>query len=208
LKFFKEDGMACKKYLEMAVEEIDGELEDSRSLLLMRHLVSCESCRMRYESHLRLCDIMRKEAAGDYIAVPESFSSSVMAGIERDIPQTVKIPDYGTSPAYAIISSLRSISFSPASLYPIAALSALLIVVIAGLRYEKTGSSDTAGLPLANARVIKAESMDKKVLKAEVDKADLSYYLSRHEAKAYRSSGKSISRNSNLIYTSYNAGNR
>jgi len=204
LKFFKEDGMACKKYLEMAVEEIDGELEDSRSLLLMRHLVSCESCRMHYEGHLRLCDIMRKEAAGDYIAVPESFSSSVMAGIERDISQTAQIPDYGTSAVYGIMSRLRSISFSPASLYPIAALSALLIVVIAGLRY----SSDTPGMPLANARVIKAESMDKKVLKAEVDKNDLSYYLSRHEAKAYRSSGKSISRNSNLIYTSYNAGNR
>lgn len=200
--------MACKKYLEMAVEEIDGELEESRSLLLMRHLVSCESCRMYYERHLRFFDMRREEIARGSLVVPESFSSSVMAGIERDVSQVVQSPDYGASLISGIISRIKSVIFAPASLYPIAALSVVLIIVIAGLRYEKSASNDNPGLPLANARVIKAENINKRVLKVEADKDDLSYYLSRHEAKAYRPSGRSIAGKAKLVYASYNTGNR
>lgn len=200
--------MACKKYFGMAVEEIDGELEESRSLLLMRHLVSCESCRMYYERHLRFFDMRREEIARGSLVVPESFSSSVMAGIERDVSQVVQAPGYGASLISGIISRIKSVIFAPASFYPIAALSVVLIIVIAGLRYEKSASNDNPGLPLANARVIKAENIDKRVLKVEADKDDLSYYLSRHEAKAYRPSGRSIAGKAKLVYASYNTGNR
>jgi hypothetical protein len=60
-------------------------------------------------------------------------------------------------------------------------------------------------MTLANAKVIKAESMNKGALNAEVDKDGLSYYLSRHEAKVHRPSGNSISRKANLVYASYNS---
>lgn len=200
--------MACEKYLEMALEEIDGELKESRSLLLMRHLVSCESCRMYYERHSRLFDMMKEDIARDFIAVPESFSSSVMGSIEEDASQTVKIADYGASLLLSIKSRVKSLIFSPPSLYPIAALSVLLIVVFAGMRYEKAGSNDTPILTLSNAKGIKAESLKGRILKTELDRDGLGYYISRHDAKAHRPSGKSISRKANLVYASYNSANR
>jgi hypothetical protein len=131
-----------------------------------------------------------------------------MAGIERDVSQVVQSPDYGASLISGIISRIKSLTFTPVSLYPIVALSVVLIIVITGLRYEKAASNDNPGLPLANARVIKAENIDKMVLKVEADKDDLSYYLSRHEAKAYRPSGRPIAGKAKLVYISYNAGNR
>lgn len=200
--------MTCDKYLDMALEEIDGELEESRSLLLMRHLVSCESCRIYYEKHSRLFDMMKEDVAGDLIAVPESFSSSVMAGIELGDLQISAVSNSSASLASKIISRIKSIRLVPASLYPVAALSAVLIVVVAGLRYDNTDVKSNPPITLSNAMAIKAVSIDKKVLKPESDKDELAYYLSRHEAKTYSSKGRSISRNTNIIYTNYNAGNR
>ena len=166
--------MICEKYLEMTVEEIDGELEEPRSLLLMRHLVSCESCRTHYEKHLRLFCVMKEEISRDFVHVPENFSSSVMAEIDRDIAHAAQMPGYGASLISAIILRLKAISFAPASLYPLAALSVVFILAVAGLRDEKADSSGNPELPLANARSIKAESMGKKVLKAEANNDDLS----------------------------------
>ncbi len=199
--------MVCEKCLEMSVEETSGELDDSRSLSLMRHLVSCESCRINYERHLRLSELMKEGIAGERVFVPEDFSASVMLEIDKEILQTDQVFAYRPPAFSSIMSKIKSLGFASPSLYPIAAVSVLLMVVVSGLYYEKTGPGDIP-LPLANARAIKAQIVDKKVLNAGLDKNALSYYLSRHEAKASRPSGKPVSRKANLVYTSYNAGRR
>lgn len=53
--------MSCKKYLEMISEEVDGELGESGSLLLMRHLVACDGCREEYSSGFRLRNMIAEE---------------------------------------------------------------------------------------------------------------------------------------------------
>lgn len=194
--------MNCHKYRELTTQEIDGELEEKKSLYLMKHLVFCNECRSYYESQSRIGSLVREEVMVHSKTVPESFSAAVMAKImdEKISPVSVngKTPDYFS----LAIEKLRWF-FSPKPALSLA----LTIFVISLLTISPDNKKPSSSTSFADAREIRANELKVRTAEKPAHVNSFEYYANRHEARMYTAGqGRRISKKNNLIYTTYEIG--
>ncbi|MBE9503199.1 MAG: zf-HC2 domain-containing protein [Proteobacteria bacterium] len=201
--------MSCKDYWEMISEEIDGELEESKSLFLMRHLVICSDCFQQYRDSHQLRGFLIEENREASVFVPDGFSAKVMGIIESGEPARSPVliqPEIESSNSISPPFSLWNIFpfLSKPSMQLSFVLSILLIASLT-LFYGRSGTDIPSKPFLLDAKGLKAESMEQQRAGRDENEEDLGYYVSRHEAAASSRPANMtmVGRNSNLSYVTY-----
>jgi len=178
--------MDCSKYYEMVSEEVDGELPESESLGLMRHLVKCPDCLNGYKTTINLREVIKKESFNSHLLVPDEFSKNVIEMISGSEKGTHIEYDENKQGLADFISNIKEFIKLPRPSYAFSlALSLVLVVSLTFIIKEsgKNGFSPekTTVAELTNAKTIKAE-----VLKPELvtdfdnEEDELNYYVKRH----------------------------
>lgn len=204
--------MGCNDYWEMISEELDGELEEDKSLFLMRHLVICDGCFQEYQDAYQV-RCMLKQSSHEYPGfVPKGFSARVMEMIENE--ESARVPSQAVSePVYFDPPKKPLSMFSIAYMFrflskPAIQLSfALSIVLIISLSifYNRSDTDISSNPSLLDAKRLKPESMEQQIAGKNEDEEDLNYYVKRHAA-AVGSSPASMTmprRGGNLSYVTY-----
>lgn len=201
--------MSCNNYWEMISEEIDGELEESRSLFLMRHLVICSDCFQQYRDSHKLGALLKEESREASVFMLDGFSAKVMGMIESEEPAVSPVPvppeieSSSSSPPAFSLMNLFSFLSKP-SMQLSFALSIILVVSLT-LFYGRSGTDSSSKPFLLDAKGLKTESMEKQLASRDEDEGALGYYVSRHAAAASSRPANMVmaGRNSNLSYVTY-----
>lgn len=201
--------MDCIKYLEMISEEIDGELEEQRSLTLMRHLVSCGDCLQEYKTTFRIGDMLKEESLNVPLLVPEGFSKNIVNLLESEISNQVDeiaMPERKTPPVTEKGFSIFNIF--PVMSKPVMQISfaiSLIFIVSISMLYNKSTTDVSTGSSLLNAKKLEPTSIEKRVVSKEEYKGELNYYVKRHTAalNSRRADTSMIHRNNNITYATY-----
>lgn len=184
--------MDCSKYLDMVSEEIDGELEESKSLFLMRHLVICSSCRNEYEQAFSLQSMFLQDPKFSVsLRIPTEFSKKVIKRIEDEsalMKSTVREEAAISLPvAETLFSRMTKRSFSFGSTVSWAAIASLFLIISLTFTY-----TDTHLIPPVTSALLDAKKLKSEVVKAEnvsgsrFDREDeIDYYLNRHSETVY-----------------------
>ena len=206
--------MGCKDYAQMISEEIDSELEESRALFLMRHLVSCNDCLGEYKGVLSLKGLVHEDAAKLQMTVPFDFSAKVMAAIESELaaeaPGVAPVAQVLPNPLAVLIGRLKDFALFPKPSLSWSMVATALVVFSMTIFYNKSTSDHTSAPQFADAKVIQAKVLKAATADAGNEGDDLAYYVNRHSNAVYsRSSNVSMGRRSgNLVYASYAGGIR
>ena len=178
--------MNCSRYGENISEEVDGELIDTDSLTLMRHLVECRNCRDEYQALLRLRDIIKVESPASSMEVSPQFSMKVMAAINESESSTNKAfepaPVKNIAKIMDIVLPLKRFFTLQPAFMPISVALSFILVVSVTLFYRNSHNDEMSNASLADAKVIRA-SLVKTDMKptGERDEDGLNYYVKRHE---------------------------
>lgn len=202
--------MGCDNYWEMISEEIDGELEESKSLFLMRHLVICSDCFQQYGDSYQLKELLKEEGRETSSFVPDNFSASVMAMIESKEPTRSPVliqPEIEPSSATPTPFSLLNIfPFLSKPSMQLSFVLSIVLVVSLTLFYGRSGTDISPNSLLLDAKGLKAESMEKQLAGRDENEGDLGYYVTRHAAalSSRATNMTMLGRNSKLSYVAYN----
>ena len=182
--------MDCSESLELITDDVDGELIESRSLDLMRHLVKCDGCRSEYSELLSLSEMLSDSAPDFPMEVPENFSTKVMALIADEIDVSEQrsndvVPNRGVFEDF--LDKARAITFpSPSLSWSFAA--SLMLVASLTFFYNGNNSGMSPQQMMTDAKVIKAQVL-KRVSTSATGRADsaagradsdFNYYVKRH----------------------------
>ena len=201
--------MDCKNYWEMISEEIDGELEESKSLFLMRHLVACEDCIREYKTGFRIRDMLEEENLALPVLVPDGFSKEIVDILESEAP--LKVSELTMSEK--AVSRPRSKFFSIFNVFPLLpkpaiqlsfALSLILIVSLTFF-YNKSVTDISTQPSLLNAKGLEPKNMEQPFVGKGEEEDELNYYVTRHAAavNSRRVHAAIVHRNENLSYVTY-----
>ncbi len=200
--------MACGEYLEMISAGLDSELEETRELFLMRHLVICGDCRGEYEENLRLKEML---SGGHYTLqaeVPAGFSARLTDLIEmHHLPDERLDPLEGEEELFfdEPLAPKRSGASGSGAFFKWAIAASLVLTVSAVALYD---GEETA--PLQKQALLDAKELKPRVLKSEHSERpdnrdrELNYYIDRHSETVYSSPAKTANRGGRIVYATFN----
>jgi len=206
--------MSCNEYVQLISEEIDGEIEESKALFLMRHLVICDYCRNEYNSTLGLQCLIKEDIVNSRIDIPADFPEKVMSiiesGAESDIGLQGITAGHQSNSRPGIFEKLKDVFTlpAPALSWSLAASFALALSLSFALLYNPSTQNNFPTVQLTNAKVIEA-----KVLEAansagvEEDEDEFNYYVKQHAQAVYSRPSNTPAgfRKANLIHAGYNS---
>jgi len=203
--------MECSEYLEIMSDEVDGELVESSSLTLMRHLVQCDGCRSEYSQLLSLSEIVNASSPQFPLEIPSHFTANVMALIEKEsisIQEVSPNVEVKRDVFGELFHRIKEISFpSPSLSWSFSA--SLILVVALTFFYRGNDSGLSPQQMMTDAKVIKARVLKRTNVTASANAGnDLNYYVKKHVSALRSKPANTSMRYAGAVvsYASYESG--